>query len=128
MSKNGPNNKKPDEENENGEMKVPPKTLLIWIAILGLIPLIMFLQRQAETGNQETINYAELQFLVENDLIEKGVINYDPQSRLQEITGLYKEHTVSNSGQIDYIMDENQAQALKAFHIKTVLMEPLEIK
>ena len=128
MSKNGPNNKKPDEDNENGEMKVPPKTLLIWIAILGLIPLIMFLQRQAETGNQETINYAELQFLVENDLVEKGVINYDPQSRLQEITGLYKEHTVSNNGQIDFILDEDQAQALKAFHIKTVLMEPLEIK
>jgi cell division protease FtsH len=128
MPKNAPKNNKPDEDNENGEMKVPPKTLLIWIAILGLIPLIMFLQRQNEAGNQETINYAELQFMVENDLVEKGVINYDPQSRLQEITGLYKEHTVSNNGQIDYILDEEQAQSLKAFHIKTVLMEPLEIK
>ena len=125
MPKNAPKNNKPDEDNENGEMKVPPKTLLIWIAILGLIPLIMFLQRQNEAGNQETINYAELQFMVENDLVEKGVINYDPQSRLQEITGLYKEHTVSNNGQIDYILDEDQAQSMKAFHIKTVLMEPL---
>ena len=128
MSKNGPKNKRPDEENDNGDMKVPPKTLLIWIAILGLIPLIMFLQRQAETGSQETINYAELQFLVDNDLVEKGVINYDPQSRLQEITGLYKEHEVSDNGQIDLILDEDQAQSLKAFYIKTVLMEPLEIK
>jgi cell division protease FtsH len=128
MSKNGPKNKKPDEDNENGEMKVPPKTLLIWIAILGLIPLIMFLQRQAETGNQKTINYAELQFLVDNDLVEKGVINYDPQSRLQEITGLYKDHKVSDNNQIDLLLNDEQVQALQAFHIKTVLMEPLEIQ
>ena len=95
MSKNGPNNKRPEDDNENGEMKVPPRTLLIWIAILGLIPLIMFLQRQAETGEQKQINYAELKLLVDNDLVEKGIINYDPQSRLQEITGRYKLYQVT---------------------------------
>lgn len=131
MSKNGPNNRKPEDDNENGEMKVPPRTLLIWIAILGLIPLIMFLQRQAETGEQKQINYAELKLLLDNDLVEKGVINYDPQSRLQEITGRYKLYRVTGentSGDkvIEIETDESGQEILQTFYIKTVLMDSME--
>jgi len=133
MSKNGPNNRRPEDDNENGEMKVPPRTLLIWIAILGLIPLIMFLQRQAETGDQRQINYAELKLLVDNDLVERGVINYDPQSRLQEITGRYKDYRVTGertNGEktIEIQTDENGQEVLQAFYIKTVLMDSMEQK
>jgi len=114
-------------------MKVPPRTLLIWIAILGLIPLIMFLQRQAETGDQRQINYAELKLLVDNDLVERGVINYDPQSRLQEITGRYKDYRVTGertNGEktIEIQTDENGQEVLQAFYIKTVLMDSMEQK
>lgn len=128
MSKNGPNNRKPEDDNENGEMKVPPRTLLIWIAILGLIPLIMFLQRQAETGEQEQINYADLKVLVDNDLVEKGVITYDPQSRLQEITGRYKAYKMTGGDTVEIETDENGKEILQAFYIKTVLMDSMEQK
>ncbi|MDG1891917.1 MAG: AAA family ATPase, partial [Verrucomicrobiota bacterium] len=126
MSSNGPNNKKPEQDGEGGDIKMPPKTLLVWIAILGLIPLIMFLQNKAATREQKPLNYAELQFIVENDLVEKGVINYDPQSRLQEITGRYREYQSSSNGDISLVRDENGVETLRTFHIKTLLLDSLE--
>jgi cell division protease FtsH len=123
MSKNTPNNQKNGDKPSGGDMKVPPKTLLVWMAILGLIPLILFLQRQTPIGNPETIDYAQLKFFADNDLIDKAVINYDPQSHLQEITGLYRKHTLSSGGDISLSLDEANEPELQPFVIKTVLMD-----
>ena len=51
-------------------------------------------------GNPETIDYAKLKFISENDLVEKGVINYDPQSHLQEVNGIYQGYDIASNGEI----------------------------
>lgn len=128
MSKNAQNNRKNGEPQGGGDMKVPPKTLLVWMAILGLIPLIMFLQRQTPAGNPETIDYAKLKFISENGLVEKGVINYDPQSHLQEVNGIYQGYDIASNGEISLKVDESNEPIPQPFTIKTVIMEGLQVQ
>src|SRR5690242_10408726 len=71
------------------EIKVPSRNWLLWILILGCIPLLMVFKdrkdsKYAQLSRQELVN------LVTNDLVREGVIHYNPQSSvLNEITGWY---------------------------------------
>ena len=85
-----------DKHNDNGkndkkgaEIRVPPRTWLLWIGILALIPLIWKFHNQVET-KYRTPSYTEFIGLVTNNLIVKGTINYSPQSPdLREVSGKY---------------------------------------
>src|ERR1043165_3730423 len=79
---NGKNEKKT-------EIKVPSRNWLLWILILGCIPLLMvFKEKNGTKYNQ--ISRQELIQLVNKDLVREGVIHYNPQSSvLNEITGWY---------------------------------------
>src|SRR5947208_12066245 len=87
-----------DRNNDNGrndkkgtEIRVPPRTWLIWIGIIALIPLVWKFHSQVETKYRAP-TYTEFVGLVTNNLIVKGVINYNPQSEfLREVTGKYLE-------------------------------------
>src|SRR5436190_1575344 len=75
-----------DKHNDNGkndkkgaEIRVPPRTWLLWIGILALIPLVWKFHSQVET-KYRTPTYTEFIGLVTNNLIIKGTINYSPQS------------------------------------------------
>ena len=82
-SDNGKNEKK------GGEIRVPPRTWLLWIGIIALIPLLWKFREGVET-KYKTPDYPEFVGWVTNNLITKGVINYNPQSDdLREITGKY---------------------------------------
>ena len=70
-------------------MRVPPRTLLIWIAIMALIPLLWKFREKVDTRYRK-LNHVEFVQLVESNLVIKGVINYNPQSeQLREITGKF---------------------------------------
>src|SRR6266545_4122785 len=87
-----------DKHNDNGkndkkgaEIRVPPRTWLLWIGILALIPLVWKFHSQVET-KYHTPTYVEFMSLVTNNLIVKATINYNPQSQdLREVTGKYME-------------------------------------
>src|SRR6266699_2043860 len=88
-----------DRHNDNGknekkgsEIKVPPRTWLLWIGILALIPLLWKFNKNFET-KYRVPSHVEFVNLVTNDLIIEGTINYNPQTEhgLNEITGRYWE-------------------------------------
>ena len=83
-------NKNPNDGRKNGEFKVPPRTYILWIAILGAIPLLMVFKN---SGPSQVDRLSQVQFiqLVESNQITKGVIIYDPQSMwIHEVQGEYK--------------------------------------
>jgi cell division protease FtsH len=83
-------NKKGDDKNrKGGEFKVPPRTYLLWIAIIGLIPLLVIFRNNATNQGQQLSQFEFLQ-KVTNDLIAKATVTLDPQSPfLRDIRGKY---------------------------------------
>ena len=83
---NGKNDKK------GSEIRVPPRTWLLWIGIIALVPLVWKFHSQVET-KYRTPSYVEFINLVTNNLVAHGTINYNPQSEygLREVTGRYFE-------------------------------------
>ncbi|HTL16488.1 MAG TPA: cell division protein FtsH, partial [Patescibacteria group bacterium] len=73
-------NKKGDDKGRKGaEFKVPPRTYLLWIAIIGLIPLLVVFRNNTANQGQQLSQYEFLD-KVTNDLIIKAVVTLDPQS------------------------------------------------
>jgi len=90
MSNQVPEDKKPrtDQPARRAEFKVPARTYLFWIAIIGLIPLLVIFRNNAKES-QELSQYEFMQML-ENNLIATAVITLDPQSPyLREVHGRY---------------------------------------
>ncbi|HXG46072.1 MAG TPA: ATP-dependent zinc metalloprotease FtsH [Methylomirabilota bacterium] len=83
--------KQRDDKNgkRNSEFKVPPRTYILWIAILGTIPLLMiFRSNTVPPGDQ----LSQIQFTEKfnSNQIARGLIVYDPQSPyIHEIRGRY---------------------------------------
>ena len=83
-------NKNPNEGRKNGEFKVPPRTYILWIAILGAIPLLMVFKNSGPS-QVDRLTQAQFMQLVESNQVTKGVIIYDPQSMwIHEVQGEYK--------------------------------------
>ncbi len=73
----------------NGEFRVPPRTYIIWIAILGAIPLLMVFKSAGPT-TAEQLTQIQFQQKVESNQIAGGTIVYDPQSPyMREVRGYY---------------------------------------
>src|SRR5205809_779243 len=104
-------------EKKGNEIKVPPRTWLLWIGILALIPLLWKFNKNFET-KYRVPSHVEFVNLVTNDQIIEGTINYNPQTEhgLNEITGRYWE--VKGPGPNDRVE--------MPFKIKTRLLPDLE--
>ena len=92
--------KRKDEghQKKNGEFRVPPRSYLLWIALLGAIPLLMFF-KTSTSSQGHPISQNEFMRLVESNHVARGVIVYDPQSPyLQEIQGVY--YDTDSEGQL----------------------------
>ena len=76
------------EPKKSGEFRVPPRTWILWIAILGAIPLLVLFKDPRET--KTPLSEPEFVALLESNAIEKGTIWIDPQwGASREITGTY---------------------------------------
>src|SRR5258706_12140754 len=83
-------------ENRNGkngtEFKVPPRTYILWIAILGAIPLLMFFRNNATTTG-DLIAPTEFENLVDSNFVTKATIIISPSSNqmlpLADVSGKY---------------------------------------
>ena len=90
-------------ENKNdkkgGDFK--PRTLFIWIAIIGVISVLMMLQHKTGVKPKE-LSYLELsQKLKEHQIVPgTGQIDYNPQSALQKISGRYYEGTNGKTNEV----------------------------
>lgn len=81
-----PNDPKNGKKEKDNEVKSPPRSWLIWIAILGLVPLLMMFKKQADS-NFVTLAPNEFIAAVEEKRIVEATVTYNPQSPLQEISG-----------------------------------------
>ena len=78
--------KEPQEDFKSGA-----RPWLIWLAILGAIPLLILFRNQNEV-KVRVLSYPEFIQKVEKKLIRNGIITYNPQtSDLREITGTFVE-------------------------------------
>ena len=104
----GPNDKK------NGEGRVPPRNLLIWAMVFCLFPVAWFFHSQKDAKFTQ-ISRQKLNLLVASNLVEEGIIHYNPQSSiLNDITGKYIE------------VDRNGIRTSVPFRIKTRLDPQME--
>ena len=99
------------------DSKMPPRSWLIWIAILGLIPLLIVFRDRSET-KPELLTHLRFVQMVDSNHIAQGIISYNPQSPdLREITGKYLKPSVEGSRPVPI-----------PFRLKTRLTPSLEEK
>ena len=73
---------------KGGEFRVPPRTWILWIAIIGAIPLLFLFKDPRE--NQVPLTQPEFLDLLHAKAIKEGVIWFNIQDPLmQDITGKY---------------------------------------
>ena len=74
---------------QSKELRLPPRTWVLWICIFGGIILLM-LARERMDRPGETLSQSGFQRLVDSNLIASATINYNPQNAaLTEIYGKY---------------------------------------
>jgi cell division protease FtsH len=83
----------PDKnEKRNGEMRLPPRTLLIWIGIIAAFSVLFMLKNGTEPQIDKFVRYSQLHEKLTNNLIvpDSGEITYGSQiSDIKRITGRY---------------------------------------
>jgi len=76
------------KDKKGGEFRVPPRTWILWIAILGAIPLLVLFKDPRE--HQVTLSQKEFLDLFQANAIKEGIIWFNVQDPLtQDITGKY---------------------------------------
>ncbi len=83
----------PEKNNKgNGEMRLPPRTFLVWIAIIAIAVIVAFVRNGNETTVEELASFPELLNKLTNNLIVPGSgrIVYGLQSDyIERVTGKY---------------------------------------
>jgi cell division protease FtsH len=114
MSDNNRLNDDDKDSRKGGEFKVPPRTYMVWIAILAGTVLLMVLKTKVD-GQAENLSQFKFLQLVDSNQIAQATIKYNPQSPyLTEIDGKYKA--------------DAEGKKLVVFHTKARLTEKLENK
>ncbi len=77
-----------NKEKKSGEFRVPPRTWILWIAIIGAIPLLFLFKDPRD--NPELLTQKQFIEKFRSGEVKDGIIWWDIQSPLlQEITGKY---------------------------------------
>src|SRR5271170_5028251 len=109
-----------DKNSRKGEFRIPPRTWIVWIAILGgFVALMMFHERFDTQG--ETLSEFDFFKKVDANLIEHAAISYNPQSLpLTDIRGKYYKTDADGKRLTDV--------AAVPFHTKARLTDKMEEK
>jgi cell division protease FtsH len=77
------------EQKKGGDFRVPPRTWILWIAIIGAIPLLFLFKDPRDS--QEKIPQARFIELFKSGAIKEGTIWFNVQDPfMQDITGKYQ--------------------------------------
>ena len=88
-----------------GGSPIQPRTWLVWVAVLALIPLLLFFQRTSQQRFQ-SISQKRLFDLVSSNLVESGEINYSAQSRdLRTVRGRYLQIEEGKTNLVPFTVD-----------------------
>ena len=118
MSENPDNNSGNDNRGDDSRGSLRP--WIVWIAILGFIPILIMFRDKAENG-AKMMKYPEFVQLVEKDLISKAVITFSPSTEgLREISGTF--FPTDSAGKTK-VVDGNQVE--EAFKLKVPLTEEM---
>ena len=104
-------NQNDPNEKRGGEPRVPPRTWLMWLAILSLIPLLVFFKDRTD-GRYQVLTHRQFLDLVASNQVVEATITYSPQSALRKIAGKYT--------------DPAGGQAAVPFRLETRLPDELE--
>ena len=108
---------------KGGEFRVPPRTWIIWIAILGGIIALMLAKDKVENQGQTITQYDFIKKAQANQ-IASAKISYSPQNPfLTDISGTYLE--MESDGVTPIKGKDGQAVSVP-FHLKARLTENLE--
>ena len=100
---------------KNGEFRVPPKTWIVWIVIIGgILALVMFHSQM--TPPADPIKPSEFLSKVDNGSIDSATINFSPQSPIYDIIGKYRV--------LEKTADPKSA-TLVPFHVKMLLTDKM---
>jgi cell division protease FtsH len=80
-----------DDEKKGGEFRIPPRTWIIWSAIISSILLLLLFKDRYETSSPALTQYQFTQ-LVNSNLIAKAYVSCDVQNPLQslfQVSGKY---------------------------------------
>ena len=108
-------------EKKSSEIRVPSRNWLLWILILGCIPLLMVFKKNKDAAYQP-LSRSQLIGLANENIVHEGMIHYNPQSSvLNEITG-YCSKSEDKSG----VLKEVPGGDIVHFKVKTRLTPDLE--
>jgi cell division protease FtsH len=102
-------NKINNDDKKNGEFRVPPKTWIVWIVIIGgILALVLF--KNQMTPPPTSIKPQEFWAKVDAGQLESATINFSPQSPIYDIVGKFKSEKPGMS---------------PTFHVKMMLTDKL---
>ena len=118
------NENKSGDGGKNNDFKASVRPWIIWLAILGFVPILIMLRDRAEP-RRVTLSYTDFINAVESDRIVSGEINYNPQaSDLRMVTGRYKK--LDKNGKP--VLDQNGEERVELFKIKIPITPTLSDK
>ncbi len=119
------NNNGGRKSNKSGEMRMPPRTWLLWLFILSLIPLLVFFKDRTET-KFEVLDHRQFLDLVSSNRIADATINYNPQSPLRLITGRYLETAGESKRLVPFRLETRLSEDLEQKLLDTGKFKPVE--
>jgi cell division protease FtsH len=115
-----PDQKRPDSDKndkKNGELRLPPRTFLVWIGIIAIVSILMLVRNGTETPVEELGSFGDLMSKLTNSpssliVPGSGRIVYGLQSPdIKRITGKY------------YALDRDNKKVEVPFKLETPLTE-----
>ena len=110
-----------DKNKKPGDFRVPPRTWIVWIAIIGGLVSLITLKEKIDNSGETLTQYQFFQ-KVESNLVVKATINYGAQSAyLTEITGKY----IATDSEGTIIKDAGKEKHVP-FRVRARLTEKME--
>jgi len=114
MSDDNKINNDDKDSRKSGEFRVPPKTWIVWIVIIGgILALVLFRDRM--NVPPDAIKPQEFLAKLDAGQIDQVTLNYSPQSPLYDIVGKYR--LPDKNG------EPSKSGALVPFHLKMPLTD-----
>ncbi len=115
------NREKPTKDQKGEEPKQNSRSLLIWIAVLGLIPMFLLLLNGRGQSQGREPTHVQLLHLITNDHVRAGFYHFTQHESLR-VAG---EHVAGHWSGGEFIPDEGSRESVR-FEIDTLATDELE--